>query len=392
MNISAALKKIYHWLDRKDADKLLIPIKSQLDFLNKQKNPNDDYDRAYLQYKCQMFMMSTPIRVISNLGSAFAIIPFIIYLRLRYHNINNEKKVDAVFVENGMDMGIIPDSITKLYKQFQVCSFTETGCLGSKECKLLRKSMSKHPLSPYMNMKVAMKVALYCGIIKKYQPKAIISYCETSFASALTTMYCEVQNIKHINVQHGDFLKNIKFSGFRFSTFYVWDEHYAKMFRDLGNTSTPYIIETCKNLTRVLSNQEQQNKTFEYDITYYLGDERYKQMEIVASELQLLSKMGYKCKIRLHPRETSESEAMELFNGAIQIEKPREISLSESLRTTKYVCSQYSTVLLQAYFCKKKIIIDDCTDKASFEKLKEVDYILLNVQHDLLSQLIRDGN
>lgn len=389
MNIALKLKELYHWLDRKDTRKKHITVSSQLNYLSKLKYPKNDYDRAYNQFKCQMYLMSRSIKMFSNIGSFFALIPYIVILSLHRLNIRYSEKHDAIYIQNGIDKGIIPESIKSEYESIKECAFTDEGCLGFDEIKILLNSILRHPLSPYMNMKIAMKLSLYKAAYIKYKPQAIISYCETSFASAIATMWCENRNILHINVQHGDFLKNIKFAGFRFSVFYVWDAHYERMFKSLGNIDTKYKIEICDNLMAL---SKKSGKTIaEFDLCYYLGDERHEQLAKVENLLSALSDKGMKCKVRLHPRETSEKEAKDIFKFPIIIEYPREINLNDSANNSYYICSQYSTVLLQAYFGGRKIVIDDCTDPTVYNSLKDQEYILLDKDHLLLSALISEG-
>ena len=53
---------------------------------------------------------------------------------------------------------------------------------------------------------------------------------------------------------------------------------------------------------------------------------------------------------------------------------------------------QYSTVLYQAYSCRKHIVIDDITSEQEYKKLREQKYIMLNKEHLLLSkELIEKG-
>ena len=83
-------------------------------------------------------------------------------------------------------------------------------------------------------------------------------------------------------------------------------------------------------------------------------------------------------------------EAKRVF-GNIDIEDTRKIEIEKSILRTENVISLYSTVLNQAIHNNISIVIDDITNRGKYLRLKEMQFICLNKEHKLLSDIIK-GN
>ena len=70
------------------------------------------------------------------------------------------------------------------------------------------------------------------------------------------------------------------------------------------------------------------------------------------------------------------------------IENPKDISIFDSINKTDKIVSRFSTVLFQAYSMNKKIVIDNVSDIEQYNKLKEVGYIMIEKEHELLSDIL----
>lgn len=380
------IKKIYKRVGKENKVAFEIDIEKQLEYLKKLNEPKNDYEQSFNQYKCQQFLLPTYEKIFKNLISII-INPILILIGfIRRSSADFEKNVDAIYVQNGISKEIIPNTIKKKYREIKTLSFSEGFCLDSKEIRIVLNIFRLYPLSPYFSLKILLKLSLYCYIIKKYKPKAIITYCETSYSCAIITYYCELFNIKHINIQHGDFLKRITFSYFRFSEFYVWDQFYIDLFTSLKCINTKYIIEYPEMLLK-LKKIESNDHNAVYDLTYYLSNEDYDTLINIRGILIKLKMQGKLCKIRVHPRETDLKLALYIFKDFF-VEIPKDVSLLESLNTTQKACALCSTVLYQAEISGKGVVIDDCSNKAQFEQLKKVDYIMLKKNHEVLSSLL----
>lgn len=386
MSIGEIFKKVYHYIEHIDMGFVSPSMSAQMEFLSKQEVPQNDAERGFLQYKCQMRLMPPVKRIIQQIAAAIMFWPYTVMILFRRKSF--ARQCDAVFLQNGMGTSIIPQTVLNEFKDIQISAFTDDACLGLNELTILLKLIMRHPFSYFFHIKVCMKLALYNAQIIRYNPRTIITYCETSYASAIATKYLEDRGLEHINVMHGDFLKSIRFCGFRFSRFYVWDEHFKTMFTSLGNDTTPYIAEMPESLTMACRKPEA-DEVFEYYLTYYLGNENDDGLRRIKEAVDKLTERGHRCKIRIHPRETVLKKAEQIF-GEDMLELPSRVSLKESMESSEYLCALCSTVLYQGYMCGKKIIIDDISNPEEFERLKEKEYIMLSRRTFALSELIEE--
>ena len=72
------------------------------------------------------------------------------------------------------------------------------------------------------------------------------------------------------------------------------------------------------------------------------------------------------------------------------IENPKEISIKESLSRTKYAVGLATTVLSEAYFEGRTVVIDDISSKEKFDNLERRNFICLRRPHFLLSELMAE--
>lgn len=366
-----------------------ISIEEQKNYLGNLTTPDDDYERSFLQYKCQRFMTSLPENLLWQ-AVALAVIPFY-FAKFYYNGIRNRyKKIntryDAIFVENGMNTDIIPDSLLSEYPLLKQVGFAEEMAINREDIKIWLTSIKRHPFSFYFHLKLLIKLGMYSSLIAQYAPRAIISYTETSFTTAILTHYCENKGISHINVMHGDFLYQLTFSFLRYTRFYVWHQHYVDMFISLRCCASQFYIELPKGITRLLSNVFPFEKPIYY-ITYYLSKETPHELSCISQTLRHFSKKSKLISIRPHPRFSNIKLVKKLFFFC-NIEDPQELPLIQSLARTEYIASLYSTVLYQAYNIGKPIVIDDVSLPEKYIKLKDLKHIMLNLPHLVISKLM----
>ena len=78
-------------------------------------------------------------------------------------------------------------------------------------------------------------------------------------------------------------------------------------------------------------------------------------------------------------------------NGCLEIIESigfREVTIEQSLMQTHAAVSLFSTVLNQAISNSVPVVIDDISNREHFEKLKELEYVCLNREHTLLSNIV----
>ena len=352
-------------------------------YLQHFKEPKDDIDRSFFQYKCQMHLSSFISKIILNIGGIGII--FLYLLKIK----KNDKKATlngskAVFYSNGMNLDILPKSLRSQYQDIEIFEEISVKMLDGEGIEIIKELFRRHPFSYYFIAKNLIKISIYSNIIEEKGCSAIICSCEYSFTSSILTYYCEQRGIRHINIMHGEKIFYIRDTFFHFHVFYIWDEHYETLFSKLKAKADVYVIDIPKSFLISTSNC-QSGRNIDYK--YYLQDESADVLREIHKVLLLLKNRGFNVAVRPHPLWSNYREINNIFKD-IQIEDTREIKIEDSILESKHVISLYSTVLLQAYLNKKIVIIDDYTDKRTYDVLEKRDYIMIEKKHGKLSEII----
>ena len=199
----------------------------------------------------------------------------------------------------------------------------------------------------------------------------------------MLTQYCEERGIKHINVMHGEKLYYMRDSFFRFHECYVWDDFYKDLFVKMRAELTQFKIAVPPSLK--FPQSDAVPKTVDY--TYYLGAERGLKLRTILKALERIRRKSLNVAVRPHPRYTDFSEIISLA-PKIELEDCKTMTIEQSLKRTKNAISVYSTVLNQAFNNDIGIVIDDMSDKMTYDLLNERMYCMMNKPHKLLSQLV----
>jgi len=371
-----------------------------LNFIRQNLPKNLDYiNRSFAQYKCQMWFYKKINKIILNICSISVFFPILIFLLLNgyfllflnkcelFFSKSNQRKLNiAIFF--GCNENTIPKSLNKYYKS--IIRIDPNFALDLKTLIfLINKLYSKFYYYPYFCLKNTIKISLYNANIIINQPKAFIETFEYSFTSSILTYYCEINNCKHINIMHGEKLFNIRDSFFKFHKCYVWHKHYVDLFEKLGADKNQFIIELPSffNIKQFNSIKDMGKKDI---FKYYLsGKETQKQLYQLYEVLNILSN-NFDIVIRPHPIWSKKNSANNFFKN-LEVENPNNVSIIDSLLSADYICALYSTVLFQGYCMNKKIVVNDL-DKAIYEKLKELDFIIVSLPHTLLSLLLSEVN
>ena len=101
-----------------------------------------------------------------------------------------------------------------------------------------------------------------------------------------------------------------------------------------------------------------------------------------------LQRKGQKCKVRPHPRFSDLNLIKELFQGEILIEDTSKTTIEESLECSYLTIAFASTVLSQAYYSGKIIVIDNISNPKRFNQLREMKYILIDKANMLFSEVV----
>lgn len=355
-----------------------IEVEKSKAYLQSFPEPNDDIERGYFQYCCQMQSFGKLKRFILTIASGLLLLYYNSKLWLQKSPLQKDHE-EALLLFAG-DLKIIPSSLTDEFIIKQIPNFQDEIALINDDRSYIHKLMKRFPLSWYFIFKCTLKIAMYRYLILSYSPEVFICSEEYSFTSSVLTNYCERIGIEHINIMHGEKLFNIRDSFFRFNRCYIWDEFYRNLFIELRTENTQFIIE--KPPSQLPWEIESLKKKVDY--TYYLQKETNLTLASIHRILMHLYDAGFTVAIRPHPIQSDIKRIKGVFNE-IEIEDTNEIRIEESVLRSKHVVSLYSTVLSQALANNVPIIIDDITRPNEFAKLKELKYICLQKAHSLLS-------
>ena len=292
------------------------------------------------------------------------------------------QEISAIFFGASANYTNIPNSLFCEYKKIiQVQNHKK--CLNKNDKAYIFSIMRRYPSNWYFLLKNLLKIAMYRYQIEYYLPIAIITTSEYSFTSSVLTDFCERQQIKHINIMHGEKLYYIRDSFFYFNKCYIWNKHYKDLFIDLRAEENQFIIE--QPLSQINWGTALGKKNIDY--TYYLGGENHLKLIRISNTLQELVLKGFLVAVRPHPLYSKPKEIKQLFKGFL-IEDVKTISIKESILRTRNVVSLYSTVLSQAVNNNVNVIIDDVSDPLEYAKLKELRFILISNKHGKLLEEI----
>ncbi len=364
--------KILDYLGRGNKILFDIPVAIQYNFLRTHRSPKNDIWRSFFQYKAQMLFVSIKKRLLFNLLSLFILPTFLLLAFLKRITIRYKYNVNAI-IEKNTHSGVIPHSLNDKY-DISSKEWNTGWSLGTKDIIFLLKLFPLIIHSPYFVFKISYKISLYSTMIKSYRPKAIIVFNEYSFTSSALTYYCENNDIKHIDVMHGEKLFYIRDSFFRFSNTYVWEPYYIDLFINMNAPREQFIAE----LPPFMSINPSNYLKIEYcpDFTYYLANFNENDIKNIVSSMKFAKLEGKTVMYRPHPR-YSNIDLLRKYVDESNIEYPESIDIMASVAKTGCAVGLYTTVLNQAFHAGKKVLIDDINFPYNYNKLKELSYSLM---------------
>lgn len=377
------LKNIAVKIEKKQDNIFTYPLEKQKAYIAHFPEPKDALERSYFQYCCQMKFHGKLQHALLNLAA----LPMSVLYLLKYTRIKAEKQNsqnDCIFICYDLPENIVPDSLRQRYPEMRSIRNTENS-LDRDDTAFLKTIFKRYPFSWMFWLKMVLKVSQYSDTIKKYTPNTIVSCDEYSYTSSAMTAYCCSKGIKRINVMHGEKLYYMRDTFMEYDEYYVWDQHYVDLLTDMGARREQFHVEIPQSM-RI---QKLNNVSIQYDYTCYLQEENDETMHAIASTLRLLHSKGKRISVRPHPRYSDMKLVTKLFDFA-NIEDYKAVTIEQSLLQTGAVISLFSTVLNQASSNSIPIVIDDISNRNRFEKLKELRYIGLSKEHQLLTTIIGD--
>ena len=357
-----------------------VDVRSERAFIQSLPEPNNDYQRSYRQYQCQCSLRKKYATLFLNVVSVFTIPVYILFCLLKRKQYI--KKVEAVYSISIKDKSIIPISLMEKYPESHITNEYDGFLITFSDLFFILRIFLHYPISPYFLLKNIVKISIYRYFITAYEPKIIAINSEFSCCSSIMTKYCEEKSIEHINIMHGEKLFYIRDSFFRFSKCFVWDEFYVELFRKLRATKNCFVVEKPKSLE--INMEQLKGKIPLIDYKYMLFENT--QLSGVANSLKVLKDMGYSVQVRPHPAYSNMDKINELFSSE-DIEDCS-IPIQTSVANSINVISLCSTVLYQSYLNGVDYIIDDVNYADEYNRIKDLEYILISKPHKNLSDVI----
>ena len=380
MDIIKLFRKIESSLQIKGREEYKKSVKEQKAYIANLGVPRDDIERSFFQYKSQMFIRGKKGSFALSIG-AFGVY-FLIKAKYKRNKQKFIYKKPAVFLPDGKPSDVIPLSLSEKYSGYEL-EEKKGYTLSISDVQFLKKIERRYSGQWFFLLKIMVKIARYSYLIARYRPEALIVCNEYSFTSSVMRLYCKSKNVKLINVMHGEKIYCISDSFFKFDKCYVWDKYYVELFCKLMADKKQFVVEIPPALNLDLPQIEKQ-----YDYTYYLTDERDEVLKNLFKLLHVLCNEGNRVCVRPHPRYSDLEDVRKLCGSSLEYEDPYCVSLSNSLAMAKKAVSFASTVLNQAHNNGIPVVIDDITRPYEFLKLKETEYIMLKLEHLLLSELL----
>lgn len=367
-------------LAKGDKTEFDVTVDEQKKFLYSLPTPKDDIERSFFQYKCQGFFIPRWKKVFFNFVALLIYIPLISYLLIKGLRTRKTRKIEAIGEFRGLEE-TIPQEVQDAYI-IDNDVWDGSKSLVFEDLNLIFKLILKYPLQTYFTLKCALKIAMYSCMIKKYSPNAIIVHNEYSFTSSILTFYCSKHGVKHINAMHGEKYYFIRDAFFHYDECYVWDEYYVDLFKSLCAEPNQFIIAVPPSLK--IDTQKYRNNAVYADYKYYLDIYSEEELREIIASLEPLQKENKKIIFRPHPR-YSDIEILRKYVSDVKIEYPQKVNILESVSNLEYAIGSCTTVLSQAYYSGKKVILDDVTYKRQYDQLDKLGYILSNKEIPLLS-------
>lgn len=348
--------------------------------LDSMPEPKDNIERSYNQFKCQFLVHSMNHTFLQIAGL------FMLYYRVLTtpRKTKASGKCDLLCILAGIGKSRVPVSLIEQYKYVRYCTDIDHYVLNSADYRWFVKAIrKKYPFEFFFQLKIFLRMTQYRYLMDKYNPRAIATHSEYSCGSSAMTEFCHTQGIKHINFMHGDKVWGIRDSFFRFDECYVWHTHYKKMFISLKAFPNQFIIELPPEFFPGKIEIKEEDKV---DYCYYFQDECHEEIDVIVQHLKKLNRCGYRIRLRLHPRWSDEEYIRsKVENTGMDIE-PSDWDINYSILSSGHAVSKFSTVLLQSHFLQIPVVIDDCSNVQKYKQIVKYDYMMLSLEHSLLSQ------
>lgn len=379
--------KLAQQLQRGAKDFLDVPVAQERAFLAQLPEPASDVQRSYNQYLCQNFYRSRLYIWCLNFVSA-GLFPFVLLVLLLKGCTLKRRKADFdAICDLGGFRDVIPEALSKEFR-LDYDHWFKNSSLSLQDVPFVCRTAAFRPLSCFFGLKCMLKVSYYSDMLRRYEPKTVVTHNEYAFSSSVLTAYCQRRGVEHINVMHGEKLLRLRDTFFRFHRSYVWDEHYVKLFKQMRATKNNFILYTPAAMCIDVDKHQSVNDYA--DVKYYLQVYNKEEITTIVAAMEQLKALGYTVKYRPHPR-YSDVALLKTMVDEREVENPRKVGIATSVSNLRFAAGSFTTVLNQAYVSGKTVVMDDVTFPQRMQVLKERLYLFAEPKERccLLSEMVK---
>lgn len=345
--------------------------------------PNDDFGRSIAQHMCQVYPFKKDIFKLNCMSAILIPVIVILFLLKKRSRVKDDNSTIVCYYCFNL-----PGSLPEAFQEQKISFLTSEDCpyyLNRKDIAFLLRFFFRSFWHPFLSFRVLLKVAKYRAIIDSFSKLKVIAITgEFSDTSSAMTQYCHENDIKHYNFMQGDMFGCYRTAFFHFDKCFVWDKYYVKQFVDFGAVPEQFEVSLPQCLQKIEENQTEKK----IDYIYYLGGYPDEDLTTIQTAIDKLVEKGYVCEVRPHPHWSNMALVNRVFQG-ITIQDTNSVSVDKSLLLTKNAIGLCSTVLLQAHYNEVNVVIDDLSSPAKYKMLEGYQYIMLNKQHKLLSEITK---
>lgn len=362
-------------------------------FLSELPEPNDEFDESYNKFRCRNYFISAPRRLILNIAAIAALLRGLPGF-LTKTRVPKDVERDLLLLVRDSAVpyeDILPSELTSKFGHMDVVAGTSRfdGSMTRKGKAIFGGVLRRHPFNFYYQLLVMKEISNHSRYMEEYGAQTTAVYVnERNVASPLIRRMYEERGCCYDSFMHGEYLYQMIQGFMSFSHFYVWADSYIDMFvDDLHCKCGEYIVYTPRKLQKKWNLQEVKSDHF---LTYYFSGESTTSIKKLSQLFMELEGNGLRCVVRPHPRYSHLDLISQEFPSEM-IEDANLVSMEDSLGRAEYIVGLTTTVLFEAKAEGKKVVLDDCSDPDIFQSLQNRKFRLLNEEHLLLSELIRES-
>ena len=370
-------------------------MKDQREYLESMKEPSDVYECSYLKYKCYAYYhLTPPVRFFYNCVGVIMtpVLAIILLIRTRKKKCEPFTPRGAVITASPTMRyeDILPPQIERDYRELREVkplSISDRR-MDKKGWSVFGRVLARYWMHPYFCLEALIRISGSCEIMYRYHPAANVGYGrERNFISPILLEYCKSLGVDCVSFMHGVFVYSIDKAYVWFTKYYVWEPYYIDMFTRLKARPGSLEVYTPHKFEPKIGPRPE-GVPYDYFLTYYFTAESGDRMERIRKCLDSLRDKGYKSKLRPHPRFTDLDLLAKVFSG-YYIED-REWTLERSMECSRFIAAYNSTVLTEAYYAHKEIVLDNYVDPSKFQNMIDREYIMLSRPHRTMTEVVRE--